>query len=357
MPVIYHYYKRDERRTHFDDHLDWPAMDKRSKKRVHYLLTSRPSSDPLVAKDIERYGFGKERTLEEFQAYSGVDFVNKVFTKSAKKGKPSQTPHRNGDLVVEVEKSATVEHKPRKVFESSQAVVYDDFLPEELYNTLYHYACCADYERINTKGKVHKVWRLRDGFPLRSMFSLYYYADESKRPDPKPDWAYPTKTALDLFAEHLTRLAPQAEPFIGRPHIDWEHYSASAWIYPKDTALSLHDDGNGYGSGAFTYFLNPVWDIHWGGLLMLLDLHASQALQLAKVSTDTSAYYERKWLDPNWENAQVWDPGLAQCIFPKRNRIVFIHPEAYHFITKVGSDAGDNARMSIAGFFVKPKAE
>ena len=56
-----------------------------------------------------------------------------------------------------------------------------------------------------------------------------------------------------------------------------------------------------------------------------------------------------------WRMSSFWDPGLAQCIFPKRNRIVFIHPEAYHLVTKINSDAGDNARMSLAGFFEKPK--
>ncbi len=135
---------------------------------------------------------------------------------------------------------------------------------------------------------------------------------------------------------------------------DWDRYSVTGWIYPRDTALSLHDDGSGVYSGAFTYFLSPHWDIHWGGLLMFLDPRTSQALQDFKTPQNVQDYYKRNWLDPEAENAFVWDPGLAQCIFPKRNRIVFIHPESYHFVTKVNADAGENARMSFAGFFMKP---
>jgi Rps23 Pro-64 3,4-dihydroxylase Tpa1-like proline 4-hydroxylase len=160
-----------------------------------------------------------------------------------------------------------------------------------------------------------------------------------------------------VFADSLNALAPQAAPYIGQAHKEWNRYSVTAWIYPQDTALSLHDDGSGIYSGAFTYFLNPQWDIHWGGLLMFIDPRASKALQGAKTPQNVHNLYKRKWIDSEQENELLWDPGLAQCIFPKRNRIVFIHPESYHFVTKVTQDAGDRSRMSLAGFFMKPESK
>jgi len=198
------------------------------------------------------------------------------------------------------------------------------------------------------------VWRIRDGFPLRSLLNLHYYSDRAKCPKPKPDWAYPTQTPVDIFTDHLNRLSPQLTACVGRKNRDWDRYSVTSWIYPRDTALSLHDDGSGIYSGAFTYFLSPQWDIHWGGLLMLLDPQASKSLQTLKQQNNVHDYYKRKWMGAEEENISVWEPGLAQCIFPKRNRIAFIHPECYHFVTKVSADAGDNVRMSLAGFFMRP---
>jgi hypothetical protein len=364
MPILYTNWDRKYRKTHFEDHRDWGALNRRSHERVHYLLSGQEPADPTALDDIEKFGLGSVRTLDEYQRYSGVNFRKKTLNRRAREGKPYRhfkTRKRlgaNGSNVSIVSTPVSSvngdHHHPRKVFESVHGVVFDDFLPEDVYQKLYHYACTADYEHINTTGKIQRVWRIRDGFPLRSQFNLFHFIHESKRPSPKPDWAYPTNTALDNFAERLSKLSTDATSVIGQRGKDWDRYSVTSWIYPRDTALSLHDDGSGVYSGAFTYFLNPHWDIHWGGLLMFIDPRASKALQDFKTPRNVHDYYKKKWLDSSDENAFVWEPGLAQCIFPKRNRIVFIHPESYHFVTKVTADAGENARMSFAGFFMKP---
>jgi hypothetical protein len=386
ITVLYTNWDRKYRKTHFEDHRDWGSLNRRSHQRVHYLLNGELPTDSAALQDIENYGLGSVRTLEQYQRYSGVDFRKTTFNARARDGKPyprfksnahakrrtrvSLTP-RFSEVDGQGVMTSTVStvspsnspdafganghHQPRKIFESIHGIVFDDFLPEDVYQKLYHYACTADYEHINTTGKIQRVWRIRDGFPLRSQFNLFHFVDESKRPDPKPDWAYPTGTALDLFAERLAGLSPQATAVIGEYGKDFDRYSVTSWIYPRDTALSLHDDGSGIYSGAFTYFLNQHWDIHWGGLLMFIDSRSSKALQNFKTPRNVHDYYRKKWLDSADENAFVWDPGLAQCIFPKRNRIVFIHPESYHFVTKVTTDAGENARMSFAGFFMKPE--
>jgi len=99
------------------------------------------------------------------------------------------------------------------------------------------------------------------------------------------------------------------------------------------------------------YFLSPVWKPHWGGLLLVLEHGASRAIQEHKKHTDGFSYHKRKWLHVTNHNDIAMDHGLARCIMPKRNRMVFIHPDAFHLVTKVQPECGDNIRMSLAGFF------
>jgi Rps23 Pro-64 3,4-dihydroxylase Tpa1-like proline 4-hydroxylase len=70
---------------------------------------------------------------------------------------------------------------------------------------------------------------------------------------------------------------------------------------------------------------------------------------------DEMTFYRRKWLHANAMDELLMEHGFAKCVFPKRNRIVFIANDAYHMVTRVNEAAGDNLRMSIAGFFNRRK--
>jgi hypothetical protein len=85
-PVVYHYWERTARRTHFDDYPNWRAVDAISKARVRHLLGTETSTDPAVLTEIERYGLGATRTLQEYQEFCGVDFATRQIAPSALKG-------------------------------------------------------------------------------------------------------------------------------------------------------------------------------------------------------------------------------------------------------------------------------
>ena len=68
---------------------------------------------------------------------------------------------------------------------------------------------------------------------------------------------------------------------------------------------------------------------------------------------DGHKFYKEKWLNESEHNEYAMETGFARTIFPKRNRIVFIAPDAYHLVTKILPNAGDNVRMSLAGFFAR----
>lgn len=58
-------------------------------------------------------------------------------------------------------------------------MVIDDFLPNDILNSVYDFVCMRDYKYINTRGAVARVWRMHDGFPLRSVDS-YFKSYEGK---------------------------------------------------------------------------------------------------------------------------------------------------------------------------------
>ncbi len=246
-------------------------------------------------------------------------------------------------------------HQPKKVFESKQAIIFDDFLAPDVYEKIQQFAIKTDYEYINTKGKVSRAWHVHDGFPMRSILNGFYYSKDVTD-KPTGDHVYPTKTDMDLFMDNLLSVQPHVAHLTGKEGKDgWMHVSSTCWVYPHGTALSMHDDGSGVYTGAYVYFLNPTWRPHWGGLLVMMDEEANKIIYDHREKIDQLDYYKKKFFHANGLDEMLVDHGFGKCIFPKGNRIVFIANDAYHMVTRVNEAAGDNLRMSIAGFFNRKK--
>ncbi len=386
-PVAYHDWNRSKRKsTHFSDHKDWGLANDLSYQRVRYMLNREEPANPEALKELDRYGLGNARSLEEYEAYCGVDFAHKKIVESSYNcvfpapktqnvsstgAKASTTPiltvqaqvrtHAIAKTIAAPEPvintaqplSGERAHTPRKTFESPEAIVYDDFLPEDVFEQIYNFAVEADYNHINTTGKISRVWNIDNGFPLRSAENYFFHTREKK--NPKPDYVYPTGKTPDLFIDQINAINPQVRHLIGEREKDWEHFSVTSWLYPPDTGLSLHNDGAGIYSGAYVFFLNPEWRLHWGGLLLMLGKEVNDQIEQRRKDKDGYSFYRRKWLHHANHDEMAMSSGYAQCIFPKRNRIVFIANDAYHMVTKVNATAGDNVRMSFAGFFNRGK--
>lgn len=224
---------------------------------------------------------------------------------------------------------------------SGQLVVYDNVLSGKDFEGLLVYLNSIEYTSVHA-GAWRKVWRLHDGSPLTSRAAWYHPAGDSV-----DGLAYPTATALDRLIFWITEMIPEVEYLVGKPGHDWERLSVAPWIYPVGSGLSLHQDGVLY-SGAFTYFAHPQWRPHWGGHLMVLDASTPQ------VDPQSSEQLLPPFLDDEGEANRIFDPGLALSVFAKPNRIVFLSPTAQHLMTRVDVNAGQSARISVAGFFHKP---
>ena len=95
--VLFHLYKTSSaeelHNTHWNDHHDWFESNRRSVVRVHTLLNSMQAAPqslrPLSAdlQTLENYGLGTERSLEDYQRWSGVNFSRQSIDTNALAGR------------------------------------------------------------------------------------------------------------------------------------------------------------------------------------------------------------------------------------------------------------------------------
>jgi hypothetical protein len=235
---------------------------------------------------------------------------------------------------------------PRLTLSNEQLMIYDDFLPKDLFESLLIHANNDAYAMVHRQ-EWRKVWRLGDGLPLQG--TTTYYRDDASvyEDDEKP--RYPTQSPLDRFFDALNDTVAGAENLVGKRGVAWTSISVAPWIYPPGSGLSLHRD-HYHCSGSFTYFVHRDWNFHWGGQLLVLDPKTGRGAP----DLDQSAL-SWPFLSDEEESAIAAEPGLATCVLPKPNRLVFIGRSVFHLITRVDANAGNRARVAFAGFFMLPK--
>ena len=74
--AVYHLYKTTAAAapTHWSDHNNWWQHNQLALERAKHLLGMAPSPTAAALQEIERYGLGSQRSLADYQAWSGIDF-------------------------------------------------------------------------------------------------------------------------------------------------------------------------------------------------------------------------------------------------------------------------------------------
>ena len=229
---------------------------------------------------------------------------------------------------------------PRITRSNEQFIIYDDFLPQHAVDALLQHVNDSPFSLVNGT-TWNKVWRLDDGFPVKGP-AAFLRLGRRPRGDDRPH--YPTGTPIDLFIEAMQEVLPDVEGLLGPSRKAWNSMSVVPYVYPAGSCLSMHHDGMRY-AGSYTYFLHREWNFHWGGYLLVLD---------PATSLERPELY-RPWLSDEVENRIVSEPGLATCILPKPNRLVFLAPDAIHMVSRVDAKAGNRPRISLTGFFSRPR--
>lgn len=79
--VAWHEYTRKGRVRHWDENKKWEELNKKSLKRVKVLLDIDGDCD---GSDFGVYGFGTERTKEDYEKYAGIRFKDRAVQKYTK---------------------------------------------------------------------------------------------------------------------------------------------------------------------------------------------------------------------------------------------------------------------------------
>lgn len=107
--VAWHEYTRSSRIKHWDDHnflsnnikgisKNWWERDTTSQKRNRVLFGMEKDDTVIIPK---KYNFGKERTLQEYEKYVGINFKDKSYSIHTLSGKTPPTPYTEDFIVDE----------------------------------------------------------------------------------------------------------------------------------------------------------------------------------------------------------------------------------------------------------------
>ncbi len=246
----------------------------------------------------------------------------------------------------------------KMVLNTPQVIVYDDVLKPEQFQLMWRYMQSVPYKHVHAEG-VRGVWRPEDGNPMEGprTVTLGLTPPEEMLEGMMAAYPgtslYPTRQPIDALLEVIQARATEHKDMLGAGGEDWLLFSAAPWIYPVGSGLSWHcDDGKLY-TGAFIYYAHPEWNVQWGGELLIADESSKGAGKLGDEGGDGPR--RQHVFDNSRENEELMRSGLGSFIIPKPNRLVFLARDYPHMVAKVSPAAGNRARASVAGFFIRPE--
>jgi hypothetical protein len=232
---------------------------------------------------------------------------------------------------------------PRLTLANEQMRIYDDFLPRDAFEVLLHHATRDQYTIIH-KETWRKDQRLGDGLPL--LGTTTYFRPDASLYEAEENPRYPTQAPIDAFIDGMKDVVGDAADVVGKAGSAWTGMTVAQWIYPVGSRLSLHRDRSNC-AGSYTFFVHREWNFHWGGQLLIFD---------AKTTAETDPSHPTSyWPSDKDQNRPGMEPGLATCVLPKPNRLVFMATDVVSMITRVDVNAGNHPRVTLAGSFLRAK--
>jgi hypothetical protein len=234
----------------------------------------------------------------------------------------------------------------RETYSCKDYIIFDDVFDIETEQILWNYCQSVQYEFIQ-QSRWFKVYRLLDGIALRSPT---VYSTSPPVLD-RSSSVYPTGTGIDFAFRLILELQSSLVPWVGEAGIDWDYFTGRSFLYKQGDALSWHSDGAA--SGQWVLYIHPQWKAHWGGELMIADLHHLGPRTLRTGSDPSTTARVGYHIDSADESVALMERALGTFVLPRPNRLVVMASGVHHMIRRVDSSAGDHVRSSLTGFFLK----
>lgn len=210
-------------------------------------------------------------------------------------------------------------------FKTDTFAVFDDFLGADTLRSVRNRMSDERFVHLKNVWQPNKFYRLVEGDPLVGQ-TVYYNHPQV----PRGLASYPSGKSVDPVVEALLEAEESLATWIGVRGTAWDFFSCSPYLYPVGSGLAWHDDAKDR-AGSFVLYVHDEWKSSWGAELL--------------VATDVG---NRK---ASVESYQGVNTDLGQYVAAVPNRLVVIKAGTPHAVRSVSARAGENLRMSVAGFF------
>lgn len=229
----------------------------------------------------------------------------------------------------------------RLSFKTDTVAVFDDIFSTDQADKIFEGLSHEEKFAFVQSGIADKVYSLNDGNFLQADG---YLADEIGI----GKCAQPNST-ISTVIEMIRDKSSDFSSFVGDKGKDWKTFSARAFCFPRGTGLTWHDDGKKR-SGAYIYYAHREWDASWGGELLLA---ARPSPEIDKKYSDLYGKSKPEIFSRKRESTYLMETGFGHFISPRPNRLIVFSSGIYHQVKRVDEAAGNNIRMTVAGFFLK----
>ncbi|MFG3012232.1 2OG-Fe(II) oxygenase [Streptomyces cinerochromogenes] len=210
-------------------------------------------------------------------------------------------------------------------FKSEMFAIFDDVLTRVDLDALRKHFREGRFSHISNFRARSRVFGILDGDPLVGPSVVQHHPTGLKGATP-----YPAGNAIDALVQALDDNSNELVPWTGTQGVSWDFFTCTPYLYPVGSGLSWHDDAEER-SASYVFYLHDDWRASWGAELLIGG--NGDVANRAELLNGMPV------------------PSVGSYVMPHPNRLVVIKSGTPHAVKRVDVTAGENIRMSIAGFF------
>lgn len=220
--------------------------------------------------------------------------------------------------------------------QTPELLVVDDFLDQDTWDKILNQAQLDAWTQTEVDDR---YWHITDGPNYKGQKR---FLSQGPFDDNFDLWF----SAIQEFSDNCEA----AKPFVK----NYKDIAMRCHAYPVGSKNPWHMD---LGATTYTYYLHKKWEINWDSTLLVLPKGSVDFKQPLKVLPGTKRYDSYRDLvslelfEQEEKNRNLIEYGMGTFVSPKPNRLVLINGGTVHGVSRVDSDAGQNMRVTLTGFY------